>query len=250
MTVDQQLTLDLAPSFLDMELLPNILKRCKSYLLMPVGTVTGMFDVRDAIALTFDDGPDKDVTPAVLDVLARHGAKATFFVLTEKAVIHRELLKRIVEEGHELALHFDRHDRITQLRPLIALRRLYEARQQLAMMTGPVSLFRPPYGSQNYLTYLFARLLGLRVIGWKQCANDWLDQPVERAVRSASEGLSGGDIVLMHDGTPSDEPRPALDRPRVVDLFLQEAALRRLKAVTVGTLLKRRSPRRRSHWFR
>jgi peptidoglycan-N-acetylglucosamine deacetylase len=229
----------------------GLLKRVKSAILLPVGTVASMFDVPDAVALTFDDGPDRDVTPRVLDVLRRHGAKATFFVLTDYAVARSDLVKRILDEGHEVGLHFDRHDRITDLSPDTAWKRMLEARQRLAELAGPVSLFRPPYGSQNYLTYLFARLLGFKVIGWSRTADDWRDHSAESSANQATENLVGGDIILMHDGLElgPDEPIPTLDRAQVADLILGEAAKRGLKAVTVGAILRRGVPQR-SHWFR
>lgn len=229
----------------------GLARRLKSLILTPVGTVTSLFGRHDAVALTFDDGPDPDVTPRVLSVLRSRNARATFFVLTDEAARYPELLKRVAEEGHEIGLHFDRHDRITSLPPKEAWRRMKAARDSLAALAGPVTLFRPPYGSQNYRTYVFARLLGLRVVGWSQCANDWMEQSVENSVQAACHSLVGGDIILMHDGlalTP-EEPRPSLDRAVTADGVLAEAQARGLQSITVSALLKR-GPARFSHWFR
>ena len=230
---------------------PALGQRLKSAVLTPVGTVTSLFGRHDAIALTFDDGPDAEVTPRVLEVLQRHGAKATFFVLTDEAVRRPNLVKRLADAGHEVGLHFDRHDRIPDLAPRAAFARLRAARDLLAGLAGPVRLFRPPYGSQNYLTYAFARALGLRVVGWSQCASDWIEQSPESSARAATDSLTGGDIVLLHDGLAlkPDEPRPSLDRAEVADLVLAKAAARGLQSVTVTDLL-RRGPHRLSHWFR
>jgi peptidoglycan/xylan/chitin deacetylase (PgdA/CDA1 family) len=229
----------------------DLLERIKSAILVPNGTTVGAFDVPDAIGLTFDDGPDLDATPAILEVLRRHEAKATFFVLTEHALARRELLGRILAEGHEVGLHFDRHDHVTRLPPAAAWARMKQARRTLARLIGPVRLFRPPFGSQNYLTYAFARMLGLEVVGWTRWANDWLEQSAESAANVATEHLRGGDIVLMHDGLElsAKDPRPTFDRAHMVELFLREAESRGLKAITVGSLTAR-GPRRRSHWFR
>jgi peptidoglycan/xylan/chitin deacetylase (PgdA/CDA1 family) len=227
-------------------------QRLKSVILKPVGTATSVFDVDDLIALTFDDGPDAEVTPRMLDVLRRHGAKATFFVLTSEAEQRPELLRRILDDGHEIGLHFDRHDRITALPPKAAFQRMTAARDRLAELMGaPVTLFRPPYGGQNYLTYLFARLLGLTVVGWTRWASDWEEQTPEQSAGVATGRMTGGDIVLLHDGlalTP-EEVRPTLDRTAVADLILAEAARRGLRSVTVGELLGK-GPHRLSHWFR
>jgi peptidoglycan/xylan/chitin deacetylase (PgdA/CDA1 family) len=234
-----------------MSLARDLARRLKSLVLTPVGTVTSLFGQHDAVALTFDDGPDPEVTPRVLSALRGRNACATFFVLTDEAVRHPDLVKRIAEDGHEIGLHFDRHDRITSLKPLTAWRRMKAARDTLAGLAGPVTVFRPPYGSQNYLTYAFARLLGLRVVGWSQCASDWIDQSVENAVQAACHSLAGGDIILLHDGLAltADEPRPSLDRAVVADGVLAEAQARGLRSITVSALLKR-GPHHLSHWFR
>lgn len=230
---------------------PGLGQRLKSAVLTPVGTVTSLFGRYDAIALTFDDGPDAEVTPRMLEVLQRHGAKATFFVLTDEAIRRPDLVKQLAEAGHEVGLHFDRHDRIPDLAPRTAFARLKAARDLLAGLAGPVLLFRPPYGSQNYLTYAFARSLGLRVVGWSQCASDWIEQSAESSAQAATESLRGGDIVLLHDGLslPPETPRPNLDRAKVADLVLATARARGLHSVTVSDLL-RRGPHRLSHWFR
>jgi peptidoglycan/xylan/chitin deacetylase (PgdA/CDA1 family) len=229
----------------------SLARRLKSLALTPVGTTISVFGRPDAVALTFDDGPDPEVTPRVLSVLRDRNARATFFVLTDEADRHPELLKRIAEDGHEIGLHFDRHDRITTLAPGTALRRMKAARDKLAAVAGPVALFRPPYGSQNYTTYAIARLLGLRVVGWSQVASDWIEQSVEDSVRAACHNLSGGDIILLHDGLilSPEVPRPSLDRVAVADGVLAEVQARGLHSVTVGALLKR-GPARLSHWFR
>lgn len=226
-------------------------QRIKSALLLPIGTVVGAFGSAETVALTFDDGPDLDVTPRVLDVLARHGAKATFFVLVDHARARPALLRRILDEGHEIGLHFDRHDRITDLPKATAFRRMRQAKRDLCEMVGPISLFRPPYGGQNRVTYLFARLLNLVVIGWNRQGNDWIEQTPEHSAGLVTKNLRGGDIILLHDGLElgPDEPRPTLDRASVTDLVLREAARRGLKTVTVGRLLARRAPKR-THWLR
>jgi peptidoglycan/xylan/chitin deacetylase (PgdA/CDA1 family) len=229
----------------------EVAQRIKSALLLPIGTVVGAFGSAETVALTFDDGPDLDVTPRVLDVLARHGAKATFFVLVDHARARPALLRRILDEGHEVGLHFDRHDRITDLPKATAFRRMRKAKRDLSELAGPISLFRPPYGSQNHFTYLIARLLKLEVVGWSRQGDDWIEQTAEHSAGLVTKDLRGGDIILLHDGLElgPDEPHPTLDRAQVTDLVLCEAARRRLKTVTVGELLATRAPQR-TRWFR
>ncbi len=234
-------------------LLPDseIAQKVKSTILLPVGTVVGVFGAARDISLTFDDGPDLDVTPKMLAVLRRHGAKATFFMLVEHAAARQALVRQVLDEGHEIGLHFDVHDRITDLPPGTAFRRMRQAKRDLADLAGPISLFRPPYGSQNYATYSMARMLGLTVVCWNRFTLDTVGPTPEDGARPATEHLRGGDIVLMHDGLElgPDDPRPTVDRSEVADLVLSGASERGLRSVTVGSLLARRKPQR-SHWFR
>ena len=229
----------------------EVAQRIKSALLLPIGTVIGAFGSPGTVALTFDDGPDLDVTPRILDVLARHGAKATFFVMVEHARARPALLYRIRDEGHEIGLHFDRHDRITSLPNSTAFRRMRRAKRDLSELAGPISLFRPPYGGQNYTTYLFARLLNLTVIGWTRQGDDWIEQTAEHSAGLVTKDLRGGDIILLHDGLElgPEEPRPTLDRARVTDLVLDEIRRRGLNAVAVGQMLGKGAPRR-TRWVR
>src|SRR5688572_27804750 len=100
------------------------LKRYLSPLLAVVGSIQGARRPGDQIGLTFDDGPDELVTPRLLDLLRQRNARATFFVLTDKAATRPDLVRRIVEEGHEIGLHFDNHDRLTQMPLSVARSRL------------------------------------------------------------------------------------------------------------------------------
>jgi peptidoglycan/xylan/chitin deacetylase (PgdA/CDA1 family) len=229
----------------------EIAQTIKSTILLPVGSVVGAFGAAGKMSLTFDDGPDPDVTPAMLDVLKRHDAKATFFMLTEHAAARQALVRRVLDEGHEIGLHFDRHDRIPELPPATAFRRMRQAKRDLADLAGPISLFRPPYGNQNYLTYVMARTVGLKVVCWNRYTLDTVGPTPEEAARPAIEHLRGGDIILMHDGLElgPEEPRPTVDRAQVADLLLRAASERGLKSVTVGALLAQCKPQR-SHWFR
>jgi peptidoglycan/xylan/chitin deacetylase (PgdA/CDA1 family) len=100
------------------------------------------------VALTFDDGPDPEWTPRILDALRRHGVKATFFVLGAKVNDHPELVRRILAEGHELGLHSFNHDDLTDVSPVQRRLQLELTRNAVARASGlDVRLFRPPYSS-------------------------------------------------------------------------------------------------------
>ncbi|TAJ70623.1 MAG: polysaccharide deacetylase family protein [Phenylobacterium sp.] len=220
-------------------------------ILAPVGSIHGAKGPSNKVALTFDDGPDPVVTPRLLDLLRTRGVRATFFVLTDKAADRPELLRRIAEEGHEIGLHFDRHDRLTRMRLGEARRRVRAARAWLESLTGPVRFFRPPFGSQSLSTYMMARFEGLEVVSWGPYAEDWAEQAPETAAGKVLGPVKGGDIVLMHDGLekPEGEALPTFDRVRMVELILDGLAARNLAPGAVGDLLADGGPRL-SAWFR
>jgi peptidoglycan/xylan/chitin deacetylase (PgdA/CDA1 family) len=220
-------------------------------MLSSVGSINGAQHSIHSVAMTFDDGPDASVTPRLLDLLARRGARATFFVLTDKATAQPGLTRRIIDEGHEVALHFDRHDRLTCLPLSVARQRLIAARQSLEQLAGKVTYFRPPFGSQTLATYVLARSLGLQVVAWGPYAEDWVEQEPAAAAERALHDLKGGDILLMHDGleTPVGDPLPTFDRVKMVELVLDGMQARGLAAMTVGGLLTT-GKARRTAWFR
>lgn len=233
---------------------PKLRRRLKRYLsplLAGVGSIQGARRPRDQIGLTFDDGPDDVVTPRLLDLLSQRGARATFFVLTDKAGARPDLVRRIVEEGHEVGLHFDSHDRLTRMPLNVARTRLRAARARLEALAGPVRYFRPPFGAQSLATYFLARSEGLQVVSWGPIAEDWVEQAPAMAADRALGQLGAGDILLLHDGMekPPGEPLPTFDRVKMVALILDGLLARGLHPVTVGALVSAGQPRL-SPWFR
>lgn len=226
-------------------------KRLVGPLFAGIGTIQGARNPGGRVALTFDDGPDVLVTPRLLDLLRERNAGATFFLLSDKAAAHPELVRRIVDDGHEIGLHFDNHERLTQLPLKVARRRLRAARARLEGLVGPVRYFRPPFGAQSLATYFLARSEGLQVVSWGPIAEDWVEQTPASAAQKALGQLAAGDIVLLHDGLekPLGEPLPTFDRVKMVDLILDGFAARELSAVTVGALMVAGQPRL-FPWFR
>ena len=163
------------------------------------------------------------MTPTLLDLLARWEAKATFFVLTDKAAAHPDLIQRMLREGHEVGLHFDRHDRITSLPADVARARLKAAKAQLEAIAGPITYFRPPYGGQSLRTYFMARALGLQVVTW------WgRRRKTDRAAAGRRCGARPRDDVgRRHPAASSTQSRskgdtiaPTFDRIEMVELIL------------------------------
>jgi peptidoglycan/xylan/chitin deacetylase (PgdA/CDA1 family) len=227
-------------------------RRVADAILSSVGSINGAASPSLEVALTFDDGPDATVTPQLLDLLLDRGARGTFFLLTDRAARHPDLVRRMAAEGHEIALHADRHQRLTEL-PLGELRcRLRRAREFLqAVSNQPVRFFRPPFGAQSLGTYLAARACGLDVVVWGPYAEDWAHASHEAVAERALKRLSGGDVLLLHDGleVPPGEPIPTFDRVRAFSLILDGMSARGLRATTVSGLTASASARRTA-WFR
>lgn len=156
---------------------------------------------RNEIALTFDDGPDPDVTLKVLDILDAHQAKASFFVIADKAAAHPDLIREIVKRGHSIENHSRRHPGLFGFFGWKALQsEIGTAQQIIAGITGRAPVFfRAPMGIRNPLLDPVMARLGLRYVSWTRRGFDTVARdPVvvlERLVRN----LAAGDILLLHD---------------------------------------------------
>lgn len=156
----------------------------------------------DAVALTFDDGPHPATTPRLLDLLAEHDAKATFFVVGESARRYPDLLRRIRDAGHGVGVHGLRH-RAMVLESAAAIRRdLREAIrviEQAAPGGLPVRLFRPPYGFKTWTLGREARRLGLQIVAWSLDGRDYDPLTAEALLARLRSRLRPGAIVLLHE---------------------------------------------------
>ena len=151
-------------------------------------------------ALTFDDGPDPDATPAVLDALDAAGLKATFFVVGEQLMRHWQLAREARARGHELALHGAAHPHHWELSPAAARDEVARGIGTFEVAVGePPSLFRPPYGRFSEHSYAACQKLGLEPVYWSAWGSDWDPIPAARIADLAVRDLASGAIVLLHD---------------------------------------------------
>ena len=156
-----------------------------------------------AVALTFDDGPDPRWTPAVLDLLRRHGMRATFCVVGLHVVEHPELVRRIAAEGHALCDHTWTHDEALPERSPATIRaeivRTYDA---IVAASGGVKplYYRAPAGRWSPAVVAEAHRLGLRPLGWTVDPTDWRQPPAAQITRSVLDSVAPASIVLLHDG--------------------------------------------------
>lgn len=153
----------------------------------------------NCVYLTFDDGPDPDKTPGLLDILKSHGARATFFVQGAQVERFPVLARRIVEDGHTIAGHSWSHRRLPQWAFIAAWTEFERTRQAILAATGvETALYRPPYGWVTIPMVIYAALGKIRLVLWTIDSDDDRSNSVA-AIRAKCEDLRGGEIVLCHD---------------------------------------------------
>jgi peptidoglycan/xylan/chitin deacetylase (PgdA/CDA1 family) len=185
--------------------------------------------------LTFDDGPDPDWTPRVLDLLAAAGLRATFFVVGRAALERAALLRRVAGSGHEVGNHSFSHRHPWAVSPAVARAEVRDGAAAIADLLGQQPRFyRPPHGRLRACTIDEAQRCGETVALWSRSAVDW--GPLGRAsgIVARLRRVRAGDIVLMHDG------RGRINRPdalaRALPQFLAEIKSRGLQPALLPAL--------------
>ena len=141
--------------------------------------------------------PDPDWTPRVLELLAQHGARATFFVVGAMAARHPELLARIAAEGHAIGNHSWNHPSFPMISP--RERASQVARCEVAIGSRSTRLFRPPFGDLDWRSRLELFRRRFKVIGWNATCLDWEVHDAEWMQRELLRQIKPGGIVLLHD---------------------------------------------------
>jgi peptidoglycan/xylan/chitin deacetylase (PgdA/CDA1 family) len=152
------------------------------------------------IALSFDDGPHPEGTPAVLEALAAAGATATFFLVGEQVERYPDVARAVADSGHEIALHGFRHTLLLRRRTGELADDLARAATVIEDVTGAApQLYRPPYGVFSLGGLLHARRRWTPLL-WSTWGRDWTRSATPASVaRLATRGLSAGDVILLHD---------------------------------------------------
>jgi peptidoglycan-N-acetylglucosamine deacetylase len=159
------------------------------------------------IALTFDDGPNPEWTPRLLDILASHDVKATFFMLGKFAVGQKELVRRVAAEGHLIGDHSWSHPKLSRCSSRRIEEELRNTKNALEQIVGSkVRFFRPPFGARRPAVFRIARELGLEPVLWNAMTNDWVEPSAEKIVARLSKRVDAmtrreyAVTIVLHDG--------------------------------------------------
>lgn len=159
------------------------------------------------LALTFDDGPNPAWTPRLLDLLAEHHVRATFFMLGKFAVAERELARRVADAGHLIGNHSWSHPDLSRTRAQDIFDELTRTSDLLADITGkPVVYFRPPFGARRPYVLRLARQLGLIPVTWNAMTTDWKEPSADKIAQRLIRKIEGNQRrgyatnIVMHDG--------------------------------------------------
>lgn len=152
------------------------------------------------VYLSFDDGPHPEHTPRMLELLRKHGAKATFFLIGDQAEKHPDIVRRIVEEGHTIGNHSMTHPRLSRLSAREQLADIARADAVLERFNGRKrQLFRPPNGRATLATIVSSTLRRRPLVLWSIDSLDYQLDAEQVAARLAKVSVRGGDILLFHD---------------------------------------------------
>jgi peptidoglycan/xylan/chitin deacetylase (PgdA/CDA1 family) len=202
--------------------------------------MTEVATARPVVALTFDDGPDPRYTPAVLDLLARRGASATFFVVGTGVAAHPDLVRRIVAEGHEVANHTLSHQRLDRLdRAGVRAQLEGGAAAIRALALGRAArphLVRAPFGFEGEASRAELSAGGWEVVRWHGCLERYLRlHPGGEGAAALAGAARPGHILLAHDGGGPDRRATLAALPGLLD----HLGARGLAASSVGGLQRR-----------
>ena len=194
---------------------------------------------RNEVAITFDDGPDPEITPKVLDLLDQYRAKASFFCIATKAAAHPDLARDIVARGHSLENHTHSHPHaFATYGPLRLLREIQAAQSGICAITGIApEFFRAPMGFRSPFLAPTVERAGLRYVTWTRRGYDVFAKDAAKVLKRLTQDLGAGDILLLHDGRSSDALRQSSITLELLPELLERLQEQGLKPVTLSQAL-------------
>ncbi len=201
----------------------------------PALGITHRLQGDEGVALTFDDGPHPEGTPAVLEILREADAVATFFLVGEQVVRRPALVAEIAAAGHRVELHCHRHRNLLRLTTRQFLDDAECARAAIEEASGQaVSDFRPPYGIFSGAGLRAVRRRGWRPVLWSRWGRDWTRHATARSIaKETTTGIRAGDIALLHDADYYSVPGSWVRTVAALPLILGELDSRGLKTTSL-----------------
>lgn len=191
----------------------------------------------DAVALTFDDGPDRGLN-GFLETLDSAGARATFFVVGEQVERAPQMLGEIASCGHEIAVHGYRHRNHLRLSPRQVVEDMKRARARIEEASGyPTRMFRPPYGAFNLASWIEAGHQGWDRVLWSRWGRDWERTATPDSIATKIGVPKAGDILLLHDSDRYSAPGSWRNTLRALPAVLERISALGLHALPVGEML-------------
>ncbi len=195
------------------------------------------------LALTYDDGPNDPYTQRMMEVLDRHGVKATFFLIGRFVQQRPEIARALVEAGHAVGIHTWDHPNLIFASATEVRRQLQRTQQAILDATRvEAKLFRPPFGGRRPASLRAARACGLQTVMWNVTCYDWKAESADEIVKHAERQIRGGDVILLHDG---EYHQIGVDRSRSVeasDRILTRYRSEAYDFVTIPEMMEGRSP--------
>ena len=176
---------------------------------------TGLAPGSRQLALTYDDGPNDPGTLQLIDVLARHNVKATFFVLGRFVSEKPHIVRALASAGHAIGNHSWDHPRLIFASSAELTSQVERTQDAILDACGVLpTLFRPPYGGRRPGTLHAIRRLGLEPVMWNVTCYDWKATTGDKVFAHARRQIRGGDVLLLHDG---DQARMGADRSHSIE---------------------------------
>lgn len=197
--------------------------------------ITRLPGADNVVSITFDDGPNPDATPAILDVLAREQVSATFFVLGRHAERWPHLVRRTANDGHQLGNHGYWHRKLHRRGPGYVRDDLTRGTEAIVEASGGVRPrhFRAPHGFRSPWVTPIARSLGQRTVGWSLGVWDSARPGAGEIARRAVEGMHRGSILLLHDGDGYDASGDRMQTAEALPLIIHGLRARGFRFTTL-----------------
>jgi peptidoglycan/xylan/chitin deacetylase (PgdA/CDA1 family) len=190
-------------------------------------TFIGLSRKSKQLALTYDDGPNDVHTPRLLEVLAKHQVKATFFMIGRHVRQAPDIARVVAAAGHEIGNHTFSHPNLIFASADRTRREIEECRKALQEIVGDHSrLFRPPFGGRKPESLRIARAAGLKAVMWNVTGWDWKAPAAEEIERKVIRQIRGGNIILLHDGghvsMGADRSQTVIATDRLIEKYKSE----------------------------